>query len=79
MQLSADILEFDQTNIDSKDFLIPQYLSEFCHWLGRNQVFYKGLIVKPPRGHNVAESIIKLAQDLNVDCILASASERTGT
>ncbi len=79
IQLPVDTFEFDQTNIDSKDFLIPQYLSEFCHWLGRNQVSYEGFIMKPSRGHNVAESIIKLAEDLKVDCILASASERTGT
>lgn len=78
-QPPVDVIQFDGSSIDSKNFIIPQYISEFCHWLGRNQVSYDGIIMKSLRGCNVAETIIKLAQDLQVDCILASASERTGT
>lgn len=79
IKIPTKVVRFNQADIDTKNFAIPQYMSEFCHWLGRNNVCYEGIITECKRGQSVAETIIKIAQDLQVDCILASASERTGT
>lgn len=78
-QIPGDSVCFNEYDIDCKDFCIPQYMSEFCHWLGRNQVAYDGLIVRPYRNCTVSETLLRLAQKNSVDCIVASASERTGT
>lgn len=72
-------VSFDRTDIDAKMDAIPQYMAEFCHWLARNEICYEGLIVCPERGSSVAETILRLARAGNVDCIIASASERAGT
>lgn len=79
IKIPTEVVRFNSENIDTKNFVIPQYMSEFCHWLGRNNICYEGIITETKRGQTVAETIIKIAQDLKVDCILASASERTGT
>jgi hypothetical protein len=78
-QIPTDQVRFDAASIDTKDFYIPQYMSEFCHWLGQNGILYEGVIVRLDRGHNVAETILKLSQSFNVDSVVASASQRMGT
>ena len=79
IQIPGDCVNFNPSNIDTKDFVIPQYISEICHWLQRNHISYEGLILRPLRNCTVAETILKVAQKHSVDCIIASASERSGT
>lgn len=79
IQIPANIVTFNPTTIDTKDFVIPQYLSEICHWLKRNQYYFEGVLMRPYAKCTVAETILKFAQKNHVDCIIASASQRTGT
>lgn len=79
IQIPSDWVTFNQDTIDTKDFFIPQYVSEFCHWLQRNQISYEGILMKPLPKCTVAETLLKVAQKYSVDCIVASASERAGT
>ena len=79
IQIPGVSVTFNSDTIDTKDFFIPQYVSEYCHWLQRNQIDYEGILMKPLLKCTVAETILKVAQKYSVDCIIASASERTGT
>ena len=79
IQIPGNCVKFNPSNIDTKDFVIPQYISEICHWLHRSHIDYEGIILRPLPKCNVAETILKVAQKYSVDCIIASASERTGT
>ena len=79
IQIPGESVCFNKLDIDRKDFFIPQYMSEFCHWLGRNQISFDGLLVRPFRNCSVSETLLRLAKNRSVDCIVASASERTGT
>ena len=79
IQIPGESVSFNPANIDTKDFVIPQYISEICHWLQRNRINYEGLILRPLPKCTVAETILKVAQKHSVDCIVASASERAGT
>lgn len=79
IQIPGESVTFNPSNIDTKDFVIPQYISEICHWLQRNRINYEGLILRPLPRCTVAETILKVAQKYSVDCIVAGASERAGT
>lgn len=79
IQIPGDSVTFNQSTIDTKDFFIPQYISEFGHWLQRNRINYEGVLMRPLPKCTVAETLLKVAQKYSVDCIIASASERTGT
>lgn len=79
IQIPSDSVTFNPSNIDTKDFFIPQYISEYCHWLQRNKINYEGILMRPLPRCTVAETLLKLAQKYSVDCIVASASERAGT
>ncbi len=79
IQIPSDSVTFNTDTIDTKDFFIPQYVSEFCHWLQRNQISYEGILMRPLPRCTVAETLLKVAQKYSVDCIVASASERAGT
>lgn len=77
--IPTEFLTFDESDIDTKNFFIPQYMSEFCNWLSKNNIRYEGILTKPYRNKSVADTIIHLAHKYDVDCIVASASSRTGT
>ena len=79
IQMPGNSITFNQSSIDTKDFFIPQYISEFGHWLQRNRINYEGVLMRPLPRCTVAETLLKLAQKYSVDCIVASASERAGT
>lgn len=79
IQIPSDSVTFNPSSIDTKDFFIPQYISEYCHWLQRNKINYEGILMRPLPRCTVAETLLKLAQKYSVDCIVASASERAGT
>lgn len=79
IQIPGDSVTFDHSTIDTKDFFIPQYISEFGHWLQRNRINYEGVLMRPLPKCTVAETLLKVAQKYSVDCIVASASERAGT
>jgi hypothetical protein len=79
IQIPGDSVTFNSSTIDTKDFFIPQYISEYCHWLQRNKINYEGILMRPLPRCTVAETLLKIAQKYHVDCIVASASERTET
>lgn len=79
IQIPGQSVTFNPNTIDTKDFGIPQYISEICHWLQRNRINYEGLILRTLPRCTVAETILKVAQKYSVDCIVVGASERTGT
>lgn len=79
IQIPYEKVEFDPSSIDTKDFVIPQYISEICHWLHRNMISYTGVITRPYPRCSVAETLLKFAQTNAIDVIIATASERTGT
>ena len=78
-QLDVESVRFSAKDIDSKDFYIPPYMSEFCHWLGQNGICYEGLVMKPLKGISVADTIVHVAKHLQVDSVVASASQRLGS
>lgn len=79
IQIPDDSICFNSSNIDTKDFFIPQYISEIGHWLQKHRITYEGMILKPLPKCTVAETILKIAQKYSADCIVASASEHAGT
>ena len=79
IQIPGESVTFNASTIDTKDFFIPQYISEYCHWLQRNRINYEAVLMRPLSRCTVAETLLKLAQRYSVDCIVASASERVGT
>lgn len=79
IQIPNNVVTFDRNTINTKDFFIPQYITEYCKWLHRNGISYQGIILRPFKNCTVSETLLQLSQRLGVDCIVTSASERAGT